>query len=67
MNEALIKANFHLTKTYLRCKCCEYEISHCDKCEIRFEDDQDIYCTKDEHLCEDCYMEFEDQQELNSE
>ena len=44
----------HATKTYLRCKCCENEISHCDICEAEFENEADIYCSADEHICEDC-------------
>ena len=45
---------FHETKTYLRCRCCEYEVDFCDECNKELVDDDTIYCSKDSHVCEDC-------------
>ena len=42
------------TETYLRCRCCENEVSYCTHCEEELANGETILCSDDRHICKEC-------------
>lgn len=54
---------FTKTNTYMHCRKCDNTVTCCDHCSIPFIDDEDIYCSEDEHRCLECLGDFGDDEQ----
>ena len=44
------------------CDCCENYVMWCDDCQLRFHDNQTIYCINgEEHLCPKCRKAYKEE------